>query len=81
MNGVLVCWDEPPAPDDLFSILKQDGTPRRNTLGHYHAGCCPNCRCYPEPVIDLDQVTFPARIYVGNRIQIVRKKEFERMMR
>lgn len=80
MNGVLVCWDEPPAPDDLFPILKQDGTPRRNTLGHYHAGCCPNCRCYPEPVIDLDQATFPARVYMGNRIRMVRKKEFERMM-
>ena len=80
MNGVLVCWDEPPAPDDLFPILKQDGAPRRNTLGHYHAGCCPNCRCYSEPVIDLDQVTFPARVYMGNRIRMVRKKEFERMM-
>lgn len=80
MNGVLVCWNEPPAPEDLFPILKEDGTPRRNTLGHYHAGCCPNCRCYPEPIVDLDQVTFPARVYRGGRIRIMRKKEFEKEM-
>ena len=80
MEGVLVNWNDPPAPEDLFPILNADGKPRRNTLGHYHAGCCPNCRCYPEPVIDLDQVTFPARIYMGNRIQTIRKKDFERMM-
>lgn len=80
MEGVLVNWNDPPAPEDLFPILNADGKPRRNTLGYYHAGCCPNCRCYPEPVIDLDQVTFPARIYMGNRIQTIRKKEFERMM-
>ncbi len=78
--GVLVNWNDPPAPEDLFPILNADGKPRRNTLGHYHAGCCPNCRCYPEPFIDLDQVTFPARIYMGNRIQTIREKEFERMM-
>lgn len=80
MEGVLVNWNDPPAPEDLFPILNADGKPRRNTLGHYHAGCCPNCRCYPEPFIDLDQVTFPARIYMGNRIQTIREKEFERMM-
>lgn len=80
MEGVLVNWNDPPAPEDLFPILNADGKPRRNTLGHYHAGCCPNCRCYPEPVIDLDQVTFPARVYRGNRIQVMKQKEFEKLI-
>lgn len=78
--GVLVNWNDPPAPEDLFLILNADGKPRRNTLGHYHAGCCPNCRCYPEPFIDLDQVTFPARVYRGNRIQVMKQKEFEKLI-
>ena len=32
MEGVLVNWNDPPAPEDLFPILNADGKPRRNTL-------------------------------------------------
>lgn len=35
MNGKFVSWDKPPTLDRLTG----------------HAGCLPNCRCYPEPVI------------------------------
>jgi len=38
MEGVFVPWDKPPTID------KMEG----------HAGCFPNCRCYPEPVIPRD---------------------------
>ncbi len=37
MNGKYVRWDNPPS-------FKTEPT-----LGAYHAGCGPNCRCYPEP--------------------------------
>jgi len=37
MNGKYVRWDTPPVTD--------------KGLAPYHAGCGPNCRCYPEPVI------------------------------
>jgi SPP1 gp7 family putative phage head morphogenesis protein len=37
MNGKYVRWDKPPITD--------------KGLGPYHAGCGPNCRCYPDPVI------------------------------
>lgn len=37
MNGKYVRWDKPPVTD--------------KGLGPYHAGCGPNCRCYPDPVI------------------------------
>lgn len=47
MSGVLVRWSDPPAPEDLFPLRHVDGTPYKNTLGHYHAGQCPNCRCLP----------------------------------
>lgn len=35
MNGKFVRWDSPPTLDKLTG----------------HAGCLPNCRCYPDPVI------------------------------
>lgn len=35
MNGEFVAWDAPPTLDGMTG----------------HAGCLPNCRCYPEPVI------------------------------
>jgi SPP1 gp7 family putative phage head morphogenesis protein len=37
MNGKYVRWDEPPKTDA--------------NLDPYHAGCGPNCRCYPEPIL------------------------------
>ena len=39
MNGKYVRWDHPPS------------FPEEPTLGPYHAGAGPNCRCYPEPVL------------------------------
>ena len=77
MSGVLVSWDDPPAPEDLFPVIGKNGRKYRNTLGHYHAGCCPNCRCYAEPVIVLDVFTWPMRIYRNGSIRRITKKEFE----
>lgn len=37
MEGKFIRWDSPPVVDD--------------GVAPYHAGCFPNCRCYPEPVI------------------------------
>ena len=39
MNGKFVKWTEPPTLDKMIG----------------HAGCLPNCRCWPEPVVpDID---------------------------
>ena len=38
MNAKYVAWNKPPTLDRMTG----------------HAGCLPNCRCYPEPVIPLD---------------------------
>ena len=78
MSGVLVRWSDPPAPEDLFPLRHVDGTPYNNKLGHYHAGCCPNCRCYPEPVVDLDLLNFPMRVYRSGHIERMSRKRFER---
>lgn len=37
VNGLYVPWDSPPKTDP--------------GLAPYHAGCGPNCRCWPDPVL------------------------------
>jgi len=71
MDGVMVKWSGPPSPEQL------DG--EKKSLGHYHAGDIFNCRCYPEPVIDLDLITWPAKVYYGGSIQRMTRKQFERI--
>jgi AraC-like DNA-binding protein len=73
MSGVLVNWNDPPAPETLFPRYTKTGRPYRNTLGSYHAGQAPNCRCYPETIVDLDLVTWPARVYRNGKITLRRQ--------
>lgn len=81
MADVLVAWDDAPAPEDLFpQVSKITGKRYRNSLGHYHAGCCPNCRCYAEPVIDLDLFTWPMQAYRNGSIQRINRKAFEKII-
>lgn len=55
MDGVLCFWDSPPDPEAFFM--------GGSVFGPYHAGCCPNCRCYCEPVVDM--MFLPDRIMVS----------------
>lgn len=71
MDGVIVKWSNPPSPESL------DGETR--TYGHYHAGEIFNCRCYAEPVIDLDLIVWPTKVYYGGRIQRMTRKQFEKI--
>lgn len=71
MDGVLVKWSNPPSPEKL------DGETR--TYGHYHAGEIFNCRCYAEPVIDLDLVHWPVMVYYSGRIQRMTRKQFDKI--
>lgn len=80
MSGVLVSWNDPPAPEDLFPMYTESGRPYKNTLGHYHAGQAPRCRCYPETVIDLDLVTWPCRVYRNGAITTMNRRQFESIM-
>lgn len=55
MNGVLVFWDNNPTFVDI--------TKKRNTSSYqYGPGQFVNCRCSPEPVFDLDDITFPIKV-------------------
>jgi SPP1 gp7 family putative phage head morphogenesis protein len=72
MDGVLINWDNPPSPEQLVNI--------KSTLGRYHAGCAPNCRCYSEVVIRLDFVKFPCKVFYNNQIVRMTRKQFESIM-
>lgn len=80
MADIIVNWNEPPAPEDLFPTIGKTGRRYHNTLGYYHAGCCPNCRCYSEPIIELDMFNWPMRIYRNGSISRISKKNFMKLM-
>ena len=68
MEGVLINWNDPPSPEQLIG--------KKSSLGKYHAGEAPNDRCFPEPVINVEQVTFPAKMYRNGRIERISKEKF-----
>jgi SPP1 gp7 family putative phage head morphogenesis protein len=71
MEGVLVRWNNPPSPESL------DG---EKSYGHYNCGDIFNCRCYGEPVIDLDYVDWPVKVYSNGSIQRMTRNQFESIM-
>jgi SPP1 gp7 family putative phage head morphogenesis protein len=71
-DGVLVSWNDPPAPESFIPEIK-------SSLGHYHAGDSPNCRCYPEPLLRLDQVQWPHKVYKAGIIKPMTRARFARL--
>jgi uncharacterized protein with gpF-like domain len=71
MDGVLVHWDDPPSPELLIG---------EKSVGKYNAGDIWNCRCFAQPVIFLDYITFPAKVYCGGRIVTMTRSQFEAVM-
>ena len=69
MQGVLVKWDDAPSPETLYGI--------RSTLGHYNAGNAPNCRCDAYPIVSLDTISWPAKVYASGSIRRMTRGEFE----
>lgn len=73
MDGVLVRWRDPPNPEAL------DPKGKQRAYGNYHAGNTFNCRCYPEPVIDIKLIKFPHKVYYNGKITNMKKAEFLRI--
>lgn len=73
MAKVLVAWNDPPAPEQLAG--------ERSKLDHYHAGSTFNCRCLALPLIDLNEISWPHKVYSQGRIERVTRAEFERWIR
>ena len=80
MEGVIVPWSDPPAPDTLFPTPLKHGGTSRSTLGHYHAGECPNCRCTQRVVLALEDIEFPARVYYDGAVhRVPTKQQFKQL--
>lgn len=71
MDDVLVNFSDPPSPEALNG---------EKSVGNYHAGNIWNCRCYEEPLIDIDDVRWPHKVYYNGSIQTMTKSQFENIM-
>lgn len=73
MDGVLVFWDDPPDPERLVGE-KSSGAP-------YHAGNIYNCRCTPLPLVSLDEVNWPRKVFLNGRISYWTRNKFVDFLR
>jgi hypothetical protein len=71
MSDVLIAWSDPPSPEQLFG---------EKSYGKYHAGNIFNCRCYPEPLVELHYVNWPHKVYHGGQIKTMTLAQFERLI-
>lgn len=71
MEGVLVSWNNPPSPEMLAG---------EKSVGNYHAGEIWNCRCYAEPLLNIDDVKWPHKVYLNNQLVNMGKREFEELI-
>lgn len=71
MEGVIVNWNNPPSPEELAG---------EKSVGNYHAGNIWNCRCYSEPLLEIDDVKWPHKVYLNGQIRMLGKREFEQIM-
>lgn len=67
MDGVLCPFSQDPQPELLIGQQSQ---------GSYKPGGIYNCRCYMEPVTNINDVAFPAKVFWNGRIQRMNKKQF-----
>lgn len=67
MDRVLISWNDAPAPEVLV---------HENSQGHYHAGNIYNCRCVALPIVRLDEISFPARVYHNGQIKKLTRRQF-----
>lgn len=70
MDKVLCSFDDPPSPEALAG---------EKPVGRYGPGEIFNCRCTPLPLIDLDEVSWPHRVYRGGSIQRMTRAAFIRV--
>ena len=67
MDLVLVKWSDPPSPESLVGEKFE---------GRYNAGNIYNCRCTAAPILDLDEVSWPAKVFAGGKITRMGRAKF-----
>jgi SPP1 gp7 family putative phage head morphogenesis protein len=71
LDNVLMRWSDPPQPEALIGV--------RSTLGRGVGGEFPNCRCDMLPLITLESISWPAKIYMNGSIRRMTRGEFRRL--
>jgi SPP1 gp7 family putative phage head morphogenesis protein len=67
MDLVLINWNDAPSPELLV---------HQKSEGHYHAGNIYNCRCVALPLLSLDEVSWPAKIFSNGSIKRLTRRQF-----
>jgi len=72
MHSALINWNNPANPEKLIGESKPNNS--------YHAGEIYNCRCYPAPLTDIDDVSWPHKVFIGGKIITMSKAKFQKIM-
>ena len=67
LNGVLVNYSDPPSPESLIG---------EKSYGYYLPGAIFNCRCYAAPLIRIDDISWPAKVYRNDKIERMARNKF-----
>ena len=73
VDGVIIAWNEPCSPEEL------DPRHEQRPYGKYHAGETFNCRCYPQPLLEFSDVSWPHKVYYHGRLRSMTLAEFKRI--
>lgn len=68
LDGVLVRWDDPPSPEELAH--------EKRSYGKYLPGSIFNCRCFAAPLVRVNDVSWPARVYHKGKITRMNREQF-----
>lgn len=66
MDGVICSYKNPPSPENLAG---------KESEGNYGPGEIYNCRCYAEPIVDIDFIEAPYKVALNGSIQRLNKKQ------
>lgn len=73
VNGVIIAWDEPLSPEEL------DPKSEQKPYGRYAPGETFNCRCYPQPLLEFSDVSWPHKVYHKGRLRRMTLAEFKKI--
>ena len=68
MNNVICNYRHQPSPEEL---AKKHGKYEGKSYGKYGPGGIFNCRCFAEPIILLDLINFPCKVYDWDKNDLV----------
>ena len=71
MDNVLVKWSDPASPERL------NGDKR--VYGYYNPGEIFNCRCFAQPLIDMNDIQWPHKVYMNGSIRSMSKTAFMKL--